>query len=89
MAIRQSAGLLLFRPAAGGVEVLLIHPRWPFWARKDEGAWSIPKGGFADGEDPFDAAIREFREETGRNLSPVTSSVSSLCANQAERLVHA
>jgi predicted NUDIX family NTP pyrophosphohydrolase len=62
---RQSAGLLLFRRRPIGVEVLLTHPGGPFWARKDEGAWSIPKGEFPDGEDPLAAARREFREETG------------------------
>ena len=62
---RQSAGLLLFRRRPIGVEVLLTHPGGPFWARKDDGAWSIPKGEFPDGEDPLAAARREFREETG------------------------
>lgn len=75
MAPRRSAGILLFRrtdPAAGdGVEVLLVHPGGPFWARKDEGAWSIPKGEYGvDGDDPDEeplaAALREFEEETGR-----------------------
>jgi predicted NUDIX family NTP pyrophosphohydrolase len=64
--IKRSAGLLLFRRAAAGVEVLLVHPGGPLWARKDEGAWSIPKGEFAPGEDPFHAALREFNEEMGR-----------------------
>ena len=60
---RQSAGLLLFREENGAIEVLLAHPGGPFWAKKDEGAWSIPKGEFADGEDPLAAAQREFEEE--------------------------
>lgn len=60
----QSAGILLFR-SGEGLEVLLAHPGGPFWARKDEGAWSIPKGEFVEGEDPADAARREFREELG------------------------
>jgi predicted NUDIX family NTP pyrophosphohydrolase len=47
------------------LEVLLVHPGGPFWAKKDDGAWSIPKGEFADGEEPLDAAKREFEEETG------------------------
>lgn len=47
------------------MEVLLVHPGGPFWAKKDDGAWSIPKGEFADGEEPLDAAKREFEEETG------------------------
>jgi predicted NUDIX family NTP pyrophosphohydrolase len=61
---KKSAGLLLFRQGAEGLEVLLVHPGGPFWARKDEGAWSIPKGEFVEPEDPLTAAIREFEEET-------------------------
>ncbi len=62
---RESAGLLLYRGTAGSAEVFLVHPGGPFWANKDEGAWSIPKGEFDADEDPLDAAKREFREETG------------------------
>ncbi len=62
---KKSAGLLPFREAGGRLEVLLVHPGGPFWAKKDDGAWSIPKGEFADGEDPLTAARREFAEETG------------------------
>ncbi len=62
---KRSAGLLLFREVAGRLEVLLVHPGGPFWARKDEGAWSIPKGEFEAGEEPLAAARREFAEETG------------------------
>lgn len=61
---RKSAGLLMYRRRDRQVEVLLIHPGGPFWARKDEGAWCIPKGEFTD-EEPLDAAQREFQEETG------------------------
>ena len=63
MAARESAGILLHR--AGASEVLLVHPGGPFWARKDAGAWSIPKGEYVDGEDPEAAARREFAEELG------------------------
>lgn len=61
----RSAGLLLFRGSGRSLEVLLAHPGGPFWARKDDGAWSIPKGGVLPGEEPFAGALREFREETG------------------------
>jgi predicted NUDIX family NTP pyrophosphohydrolase len=61
-----SAALLLYRVTDGGVEVLIGHPGGPFWARKDEGAWSIPKGEYVDGEDPWSAAQREFLEEVGK-----------------------
>jgi predicted NUDIX family NTP pyrophosphohydrolase len=62
---RQSAGLLPFRRRAGALEVFLVHPGGPFWAKKDQGAWSIPKGEYEPGEDPLAAARREFAEETG------------------------
>ncbi|MET0453407.1 MAG: NUDIX domain-containing protein [Mycobacterium sp.] len=61
---RRSAGLLLYRTGGSGVEVLIGHPGGPFWARKDDGAWSIPKGEYDD-EDPWVAAQREFVEEIG------------------------
>ena len=60
-----SAGLLLYRRAPGGLEVFLAHPGGPFWEHRDGGAWTIPKGVVEDGEEPFDAARREFEEETG------------------------
>jgi len=62
---KKSAGLLLFRHHAGTLEVLLVHPGGPYWANKDDGAWSIPKGEFLDVEDPLAAARREFEEEMG------------------------
>jgi predicted NUDIX family NTP pyrophosphohydrolase len=62
---RSSAGLLLYRFVSDILEVLLVHPGGPFWARKDRGAWSIPKGEIDPGERPLDAARREFTEETG------------------------
>ena len=66
---KTSAGLLLYRHSRDGLEVFLVHPGGPFWAHKDEGAWSIPKGEFAPGEDPLAAARREFTEETGFTAS--------------------
>src|SRR6187401_2400690 len=68
MPAKQSAGLLLYRRGGDGIEVLLVHPGGPFWAKKDDGAWSIPKGEFGPDEDPLEAAKREFHEETGFTL---------------------
>jgi predicted NUDIX family NTP pyrophosphohydrolase len=65
---KESAGLLLYRQRGGGLEVFLVHPGGPFWKKKDDGAWTIPKGEPNDGEDKRDAAIREFAEETGTTL---------------------
>jgi len=65
---KSSAGILLHRRTDAGPEVLLVHPGGPFWARKDLGAWSIPKGELDDGEDPRACALREFAEETGTQL---------------------
>ena len=62
---KLSAGILLFRRRPGGPEVMLVHPGGPFWAKKDAGAWSIPKGLADEGEDLLEAAKREFLEETG------------------------
>ena len=62
---KLSAGVLLYRARDGVVEVLLAHPGGPFWARKDDGVWSIPKGEYIDGEDPWAAGQREFVEELG------------------------
>jgi predicted NUDIX family NTP pyrophosphohydrolase len=65
---KRSAGLLLYRRAARGIEVLLVHPGGPFWARKDLGAWSLAKGEIEPGEEPAACALREFEEETGTRL---------------------
>jgi predicted NUDIX family NTP pyrophosphohydrolase len=62
---KRSAGLLLYRRTGSTPEVLLAHPGGPYWAKKDDGAWSIPKGLFEDDESPLAAAKREFKEETG------------------------
>ena len=66
---KQSAGILLYRRRPEGVEVLLVHPGGPFWAKKDEAAWSIPKGLCEPNEDHLAAACREFTEETGFPLT--------------------
>jgi predicted NUDIX family NTP pyrophosphohydrolase len=66
---KRSAGILLYRVGPDGPSVLLVHPGGPFWARRDAGAWSIPKGEYDDGEDPRACALREFEEETGTALS--------------------
>ena len=63
--VKLSAGLVMYRRAGEQVETLLVHPGGPFWAKKDNGSWSIPKGEVSSGEDPLTAAIREFEEETG------------------------
>ena len=73
---KESAGILLFRRRTE-LEVFLAHPGGPFWARKDEGAWTIPKGFIEPGEDPLAAARREFEEETG---SPVDGEFLTLGA---------
>jgi len=65
---QTSAGVLLFRHHPTGVEVMLVHPGGPYWARKDDGAWSIPKGMANAGEDLLAAAKREFLEETGATI---------------------
>jgi predicted NUDIX family NTP pyrophosphohydrolase len=77
MAKKSSAGVLLYRHR-DELEVFLVHPGGPFWAKKDAGAWTIPKGEIADGEEPLEAAQREFLEETGfdidgefRRLDPI------------------
>ncbi len=68
--VKRSAGLLLYRESDSEPEVLLVHPGGPFWAKRDAGAWSIPKGEYEEGDDPLACALREFEEETGTALSP-------------------
>ncbi len=66
---KTSAGLLLYRKNKNMLEVFLVHPGGPLWKNKDEGVWSIPKGELNENEDPLQAAIREFSEETGNRVS--------------------
>jgi predicted NUDIX family NTP pyrophosphohydrolase len=68
MKLKKSAGILLYKRVMGQLLVLLVHPGGPFWKNKDAGHWSIPKGEFSDDENAFDAARREFEEETGIHL---------------------
>jgi predicted NUDIX family NTP pyrophosphohydrolase len=85
---KTSAGLLLYRETNGVLEVFLVHPGGPFWAKKDEGAWSIPKGEFEPGEDPLAAARREFTEETSL---PITGEFVPLTPlkQRSGKIVHA
>src|SRR5512146_1675087 len=82
-----SAGLLLFRRVGGRLEIFLAHPGGPFWVRRDEGAWTIPKGGVEPGEDPLAAARREFIEETGITPSGEFIPLGSV-RQRAGKIVH-
>jgi len=66
---KRSAGILMYRRAVLGLELLLVHPGGPFWKKRDAGAWSIPKGEYSAGEDPLAVAVREFEEEIGAWLA--------------------
>jgi Predicted NTP pyrophosphohydrolase len=84
---KESAGLLMFRHAGSGIEVLLAHPGGPFWRDKDEGAWTIPKG-LLDGQETLEAACREFEEETG--LQPRGPFIElGFITQKAGKIVHA
>jgi predicted NUDIX family NTP pyrophosphohydrolase len=86
---RRSAGILLHRQRDGSIEVLLVHPGGPFWARRDRGAWSIPKGEYLDNEAPEAAARREFEEELG--VAPPSRPALDLgeVRQKSGKLVHA
>jgi len=81
---QHSAGILLYRRRRGGIEVLLVHPGGPFWAKKDEGAWSIPKGVYEQGEDALAAAKREFAEETGARVEGEAVALGSFRQSSAK-----
>jgi predicted NUDIX family NTP pyrophosphohydrolase len=66
---QKSAGIVLYRIQNNSIEVFLVHPGGPYWSKKDDGAWSIPKGEFDENEEPLAAAKREFEEETGIKIS--------------------
>jgi predicted NUDIX family NTP pyrophosphohydrolase len=72
----MSAGLLVYRRSDGGIEVLLVHPGGPYWVKRDDGAWSLPKGEYEPGEDPLEAAVREFDEELGSEPPDRSDAVS-------------
>lgn len=78
MAKKLSAGILLYRRRQEGLQVFLVHPGGPFWAKKDEGAWSIPKGMYQETEDALAAAKREFHEETGSEVNGPFRALSPL-----------
>lgn len=84
----ESAGLLLFRRVATGLEIFLAHPGGPFWQRRDAGAWTIPKGAVEAGEALLDAACREFREETGIEPHPPFLPLGSI-RQKAGKIIHA
>jgi predicted NUDIX family NTP pyrophosphohydrolase len=88
MAAKQSAGLLLYRWGDAGLEFLLAHPGGPFWARKDQGAWSIPKGEFLDDEAPLSAARREFAEEIGTRVEGEALALTPL-KQPSRKVIHA
>jgi predicted NUDIX family NTP pyrophosphohydrolase len=75
---KTSAGILLYRGEGDSLEVLLVHPGGPFWAKKDEGAWSIPKGELDEGEEPRACALRELEEEIGSSLGLVPEQLGEL-----------
>jgi len=87
----RSAGILLYRGGGAAPELLLVHPGGPFWANKDDGAWSIPKGEYSEGEDPLACAIREFQEELGSSPVNGPTKVSNLgeIAQPSRKLVTA
>ena len=73
---KLSAGLLVYRRTGGELEVLIVHPGGPFWAKKDDGAWSVPKGEYEPDEDPLGVALREFEEEIGAEPPDHATAVS-------------
>jgi predicted NUDIX family NTP pyrophosphohydrolase len=84
---RVSAGLMLFRIRNAGIEVLLVHPGGPYYARKDAGYWSIPKGEVDPGEDELAAARREFREETGLALAGQAAPLGRIALRRGKTVV--
>ena len=87
MVAKQSAGILMYRRVGEGMEVFLVHPGGPIWARKDLGVWSIPKGEYGDDEDPLAAARREFLEETGCQVSGPFVELGSIVQKSGKTVV--
>lgn len=85
---KHSAGVLLYRKLNDVLQVFLVHPGGPFWKNKDDGAWSIPKGEYEDGEDPLEAARREFFEETGQHIDGDFIALNSIKLKSG-KIVHA
>jgi predicted NUDIX family NTP pyrophosphohydrolase len=85
---KQSAGLLMIRSVRDGLEVFLAHPGGPFWSKKDEGSWTLPKGEYAEDEEPLTAARREFTEETGFLTSGPFRELGSV-RQKSGKIVHA
>jgi predicted NUDIX family NTP pyrophosphohydrolase len=86
--MKRSAALLVYKRATDGLQVFLVHPGGPFWAKKDHGAWSIPKGEFDDGEDGLAAARREFFEEVGQQVDGAFLALTP-CKQKGGKVVHA
>ncbi|MFT4155071.1 NUDIX domain-containing protein [Parafilimonas sp.] len=86
---KKSAGIILFRRKNNSLEIMLVHPGGPFWAKKDAGAWSIPKGEFDEGEDALQAATREFEEETGKQVTAENFIELSPVKNKGSKIVYA
>jgi predicted NUDIX family NTP pyrophosphohydrolase len=87
--VKQSAGILVYRVLPASLEVLLVHPGGPFWAKKDDGAWFIPKGEIEADEEPWATAQREFREELGMAPPPGTPRELGTVKNKGGKLIHA
>jgi predicted NUDIX family NTP pyrophosphohydrolase len=82
---RHSAGILLYRRRAGHLEVFLVHPGGPFFAKRDTGAWSLPKGEVEAGAEPFEVALREFAEETGQSLEACAPGARPRCLGEVRQ----
>jgi predicted NUDIX family NTP pyrophosphohydrolase len=89
MPAKVSAGLLVYRLTSASLELLLVHPGGPFWAKKDDGAWFIPKGELEVGEEPLAAARREFREELGLDPPGAEPLELGTVKNKGGKLIHA